>query len=180
MSSGTSPRRNVLPGLARRCCHEALPGSAPTGFVRPSRTHHDFIIRSSPAESSALISELTISIIWKFVASHARRNNSRPASDLSKELVQTHIWNPDTFELRSLVDILSSSPLAADSYAASSRPSINHFVMIRHDERLYIRVHAQLSGAQERRVQALFISHYYGSDRRSHSPSRNRTEKTHL
>lgn len=81
--------------------------------------------------------------------------------------------------MRSLIDIFTLSPPAADSHAALSRPSINHFVTIRHDEHLHIGVNALPSGARERRVQALFISHYYGSDRRSHTPSRNRTEKSH-
>jgi len=125
MSSGTSPRRNVLAGLTRRCCHKALSGSASAGFIRPGRTHHDFILRTSPAESSALISKRIIPTIWNFVAP----NSSRKKIPASFRLIQATCTNPHlephTFELRSLVDILLSSlPQTADSYAALSRPSI--------------------------------------------------------
>ena len=96
MPSRTSPRCNILPGLARRCCYKALSGSASIGFVGPGRTYHGFLLRPPPAESSALIGKLITPIIWTLVAPNSSRMKARQASDLFKRLVQTQIWNPTT------------------------------------------------------------------------------------
>lgn len=53
MLTGTAARCYLLTGLARRCSDQALPGTASTGSLGPSRAKldRDWIVWQSPAES---------------------------------------------------------------------------------------------------------------------------------